>query len=72
MHTASRIVRVSTIMQSLEKSLPAGDFVRVHRSHIVRIDRIVDIEEGSLVIGRDVIPISASRRRYLFSRLARL
>jgi DNA-binding LytR/AlgR family response regulator len=72
MHTSTRALRLLTTMKSLEDRLPAEDFVRVHRSHIVRIDRIVDIEEGNLVVGREVIPISASRRRILLSRLNRL
>jgi len=72
MHTDDQSIRISTTMKSLGDRLPAEEFVRVHRSHIVRIDRIVDIEEGNLVVGREVIPISASRRGTLMSRLNRL
>jgi two-component system, LytTR family, response regulator len=72
MHTTQRSHRLQTTMKALEERLPPDAFIRVHRSHIVRIDRIVDIEETNLVIGREVIPISGSRRRALTSRLNRL
>ncbi len=49
--------------------LPPGDFVRVHRSHIVRVDRIVDLEDTTIVVERDVIPVGASYREALLSRL---
>jgi DNA-binding LytR/AlgR family response regulator len=72
LHTAARVYEVTATMKAIEAALPAADFVRVHRSHIVRIDRIVDIEETNLVIGRDVVPVSASYRPVLLSRLRTL
>ena len=71
-HTTKTVYQVSATMKAIEASLPEADFVRVHRSHIVRIDRIVDIEETNLVIGRDVIPVSASHRAGLLRRLRTL
>jgi DNA-binding LytR/AlgR family response regulator len=72
LHTAARVYEVTSTMKAIEAALPSSDFVRVHRSHIVRIDRIVDIEETNLVIGRDVVPVSASYRPVLLSRLRTL
>jgi len=71
-HTPKRAFQVTATMKAIERSLPEGEFVRVHRSHIVRIDQIVDIEETNLVLGRDVIPISASYRPGLLRRLRTL
>jgi DNA-binding LytR/AlgR family response regulator len=71
-HTAKQVYRVTATMKAIEETLPDADFVRVHRSHIVRIDRIIDIEEGNLVVGRDVIPVSASYRPGLLGRLRTL
>jgi two-component system, LytTR family, response regulator len=61
----SRTLLVHSTMSSVEDFLSKSDFVRVHRSHIVRIDRITDIETGSLVVGGTVIPISPSYRSAL-------
>lgn len=60
---------VHTTMKALEARLPAADFARVHRSFIVRIDRISDIEDTMIVIDREVIPIGASYREALLRRL---
>jgi DNA-binding LytR/AlgR family response regulator len=65
--TDSRYLIHST-MKTLAEKLPDA-FVRVHRSFIVRIDRIEDIEDTTLVIDRKVIPIGASYRDRLMERL---
>lgn len=59
-------------MKSMEEKLPSGDFIRVHRSYIVRIDRIDDIQDGSVVMGRSVVPIGESYREQLLARLRTL
>ena len=49
---------VNKSMKSILQALPQAKFARVHRSYIVNIPRIENIEENSIVIDRDVIPIS--------------
>ncbi|MDG1297729.1 MAG: LytTR family transcriptional regulator DNA-binding domain-containing protein [Saprospiraceae bacterium] len=44
-------------------------FLKVHRTYIVNLDKIVDIEENTLVIGRKVIPISRANKPILMNRL---
>lgn len=53
----------------MEDKLPAADFARVHRSYLVRIDQIRDIEDTTLVIDRKVIPIGGSYREALLNRI---
>lgn len=45
-------------LKSIEQRLHHKRFLKVHRSYIVNLDHIIDIEDHSLVIGRKVIPIS--------------
>ncbi len=59
---------VHVTMKALEATLPPGDFVRVHRSHIVRVDQIVDMDESTVVVGRHVVPLSAAGRAELLRR----
>ena len=47
-------------MKSLEDLLPEKEFVRVHRSYIVRGDKIKIIERNRIVFGKVYIPISDS------------
>lgn len=59
-------------MKKLEDKLPARDFARVHKSFIIRIDQIVDIEDTNLVIGNQMIPIGETFKEKLFKRLKTL
>ena len=45
-------------MKQLELKLPAGRFMRVHRSFIVNLKRIEVIERSRIVFGKTYIPIS--------------
>ena len=49
-------------MKSLENKLPKNLFLRVHRSFIVNLKKIVDIEQHSLLIGDKLIPISRASK----------
>lgn len=47
-------------MKSLEDLLPESDFIRVHRSFIVRKNKIRVVERNRIVFGKEYIPISDS------------
>lgn len=55
-------------MKQLEEKL-GNAFMRVHRSFIINLEKIVDIEENTLVVGGKVIPISRANRPELMKRL---
>lgn len=57
-------------MKGMEAKLPSDEFVRVHRSHIVRIDKINAIEETVIIIGKKLIPIGDSYRNVLMNQLS--
>lgn len=56
-------------LKSLEQKLPPTDFSKVHRSYIVNLKAIVDIEDHSLVVGKKVIPISRRNKKQLYRKL---
>jgi DNA-binding LytR/AlgR family response regulator len=60
-----------TSMKNLEDALPAGRFVRVHRSFIVQPANIQAIERNRIVFGKEYIPISDSYREQFNAFLAR-
>ncbi|GAB4131651.1 MAG: LytTR family DNA-binding domain-containing protein [Bacteroidia bacterium] len=66
--TEGRHTLLST-MKAIESKLPAKDFMRIHRSFIVRLDKITEIEENSVNIHGKAIPVSRSHKDDLFSRL---
>ncbi|MEL6133394.1 MAG: LytTR family DNA-binding domain-containing protein [Bacteroidota bacterium] len=60
---------VHSTLKNIESQLDPEKFVKVHRSYIVNLSRIVDIEEGTLVIEDKVIPISRAQRPILMDRI---
>jgi two-component system, LytTR family, response regulator len=59
---------VYATMKYMEEKL-GQQFLRVHRSYIVHLDKIVDIEENTLVVDQKVIPISRANKPELMNRL---
>ncbi len=47
-------------LKAMEELLPTEQFIRVHRSYIVRKDKIRSIDRGRIVFGKNYIPISDS------------
>jgi two-component system response regulator LytT len=62
---------VHSTMKDMMGKLESNEFLRVHRSYIVRVDKIVAIEQNSLVIedNKKTIPVGGSYRDELHSRL---
>jgi two-component system, LytTR family, response regulator len=46
-HARGRALLLDESMASLEARLPAGEFARIHRSTIVRLDRLAEIRPGA-------------------------
>lgn len=68
-HTHDQDYFIHSTMKRLTDRLNSSDFIRVHRSFIVRLDKIEDIEDGSILIGKKVVPVGASYKDALMSRL---
>lgn len=50
-------------MKAMEELLPSSHFMRVHRSYIVRKDKIRIIDRGRIVFGKNYIPVSDSYKQ---------
>jgi DNA-binding LytR/AlgR family response regulator len=71
-HTAAGRHTLLSTMKSIESKLPSKDFLRIHRSFIVRLDQVKEIEENSVIINGKAIPVSRSHKDDLFRRLKML
>lgn len=62
---------IHSTMKDIQRKLPQKDFQRIHRSYIVRLDKIVAIEQPNVVIegGKKLLPIGGSYKDDLFSRI---
>ncbi len=60
---------VHSTLKKIESKLPKEMFLKVHRSYVINVQKIVDIEDNSVLIKKDVIPVSRSNRAELMKRL---
>jgi DNA-binding LytR/AlgR family response regulator len=67
--TDDKSYTVHSTLKKIEEKLPDSLFLKVHRSYIINFKRIIDIEDNSVLIERDVVPISRSNRPELMRRL---
>jgi len=64
----SRYTILST-MKAVENQFPKKDFMRIHRSFIVRLDKIREIEENTISVEGKLIPISRSNKEEFQKRI---
>ncbi len=67
--TESQNYTVHSTLKKIEEKLPTDIFLKVHRSYVINVKKIVDIEDNSVLIKKDVIPVSRSNRPELMNRL---
>ncbi|WP_367773179.1 LytTR family DNA-binding domain-containing protein [Flavobacterium sp. WC2421] len=60
---------VHSTLKKIEDKLPKDLFLKVHRSFIINTKKIIDIEDNSVLIAKDVIPVSRANRPELMKRL---
>lgn len=60
---------VHSTLKKIEDKLPNDTFLKVHRSYIINLSKIIDIEDNSVLIKQDIIPVSRSNRSELMKRL---
>ncbi|MGZ3873109.1 MAG: LytR/AlgR family response regulator transcription factor [Mucilaginibacter sp.] len=62
---AERIITLQN-MKKMEDALPGKNFIRVHKSYIVSINKIDSIERSRIFIGDKVIPVGDTYREEFF------
>ncbi|MFT6828489.1 MAG: DNA-binding LytR/AlgR family response regulator [Roseivirga sp.] len=60
---------VHSTIKKVDERLKDFNFQRVHRSFVVNLSKIIDIEESNLLIEDKVIPISRANKEALISKL---
>lgn len=61
--------RVHTTLTNMAQKLPEEIFFRVHRSYLINLLKIIDIQDNTILIDKSVIPISRSKRVPLMQKL---
>jgi DNA-binding LytR/AlgR family response regulator len=60
---------ILSTMKSIEFKLSSEDFFRIHRSYIIRLEKIKVIEDDTISIGNQILPISRTQKPILFQKL---
>ncbi|WP_167342811.1 LytR/AlgR family response regulator transcription factor [Nonlabens sp. SY33080] len=60
---------VHSTLKKIEEKLPDHTFLKVHRSYIINVQKIIDIEDNCVLIKKDIVPVSRSNRPILMKRL---
>lgn len=70
-HTDGARYTIHSTMKDINAKMPEDEFLRVHRSYIVRVDKIATIEYPNLTLEKldKVIPIGGSYREDLNNRI---
>lgn|SRR5690348_2457956 len=67
--TASKNYLTHSTLKAVEERMGIHQFMKIHRSYIVNLRKIKDIQDNSVVIEGKVIPISKSLRQGVMQKL---
>lgn len=67
--TSNKRYTILSTMKAVESNLPSKDFMRIHRSYIVRLDKIREIEENTISIEGKLLPVSRSNKDNFLKKL---
>lgn len=68
-YTTTKRITALYSLKSLEEQLPADQFIRVHKSYIVSIRNISEIDQLSVTVAGTKIPVGGSYRDLLLAKL---
>ena len=69
-HTSEKKIMTLETFKELESKLPSNQFVRVHKSYLVSLNKIESIERDRIKIQKDLIPISDTFRENFYSSIS--
>lgn len=67
--TDTKRYTVHSTLSKIEAKLTELNFLRIHRSYIINLKKIVDIQDSTVLIGDIIIPISSLKRKQLINSL---
>jgi DNA-binding LytR/AlgR family response regulator len=60
---------VHTTLKKIEEKLPKSSFLKIHRSYVINVNKIIDIQDSTVLIGKDLIPVSKNNRSLLMDSI---
>ena len=60
---------VHTTLKKIEDKLPKSSYLKIHRSYVINVNKIIDIQDSTVLIGKDLIPVSKNNRPILMESI---
>lgn len=67
--TENKNYLVHSTLKKVTEKLPQDIFLKIHRSYVINTKMIIDIEDNSVLIKKDVVPVSRANKPELMKRL---
>jgi len=67
--TATKTYLVPHTLKNISEQLQSNDFIKTHRSYVVNLKHILSIDKNIISLENDNIPISASQKSLVISKL---
>jgi len=67
--TLSSQYLIHSTLKNINSKINHPNIIKVHRSYLVNISKIVDIQDNSILIGKKIIPISRAHKASLLNRI---
>lgn len=68
-YTKEKKILTLITMKKIEDKLPSSNFIRVHRSFIVALDKIESIQRNRIIINNNWIPVGTSYKAEFYKRI---
>ncbi|MEO6682097.1 MAG: LytTR family DNA-binding domain-containing protein [Ginsengibacter sp.] len=69
LHTTQKFFAIHTTLKAVEDRLPSSQFIRVHRSYIVALNKIDSMQEGALILNNKSVPVADAYRASLNKKM---
>jgi DNA-binding LytR/AlgR family response regulator len=69
LYTPEKFYAIHTTLKAVEERLPAANFLRVHRSYMVALNKIDSMESGVLIVNGKPLPVADAYRNTLNKRM---
>jgi DNA-binding LytR/AlgR family response regulator len=69
LYTPEKFYAIHTTLKAVEERLPASNFLRVHRSYMVALNKIDSMESGVLIVNGKPLPVADAYRNMLNKRM---
>jgi len=68
-HTTHKKYTIRLMLKTVEEKLSSLKFIRIHRSYIIAIDKVESLEENTITINKNLIPVSDMYRSEFIKKL---